>query len=63
MLCRWRQCEVRAEDYAFVVLSRFVNSLSNYVSCTDSRWNASRLRACLHACMLVVPLLCQVPGG
>ncbi|KAL4419085.1 hypothetical protein ABPG77_010024, partial [Micractinium sp. CCAP 211/92] len=24
---KWRQCEVRAEDYAFVLLSRFINSL------------------------------------
>ncbi|KAL4433837.1 hypothetical protein ABPG75_000278 [Micractinium tetrahymenae] len=24
---KWRQCEVRAEDYAFVLLSRFINSV------------------------------------
>ncbi|KAL4852989.1 Phosphoglucan [Chlorella vulgaris] len=24
---KWRQCEIRTEDYAFVLLSRFVNSL------------------------------------
>ena len=24
---RWRLCEVRAEDYAFVLLSRFINAL------------------------------------
>ena len=28
---RWRQCEVRAEDYAFVLLSRFINSVENKV--------------------------------
>ncbi|PSC69113.1 water chloroplastic [Micractinium conductrix] len=26
---KWRQCEVRAEDYAFVLLSRFINSVEN----------------------------------
>lgn len=44
---------MRAEDYAFVVLSRFVNSLSNYVSSGNSR----RCQAChLPACLLCCPV-------
>ena len=29
---RWRLCEIRAEEYAFVLLSRFINSLAAQVS-------------------------------
>ena len=30
-LRRWRQCEVRAEDYMFVLYSRFINALEDKV--------------------------------
>lgn len=29
--CRWRQCEVRAEEYTFVLMSRFINALEERV--------------------------------
>ena len=28
---RWRLCEIRAEEYGFVLLSRFINNLSAQV--------------------------------
>jgi len=28
---RWRQCEVRAEDYTFVLFSRFINAIEEKV--------------------------------
>ena len=28
---RWRLCEIRAEEYGFVLLSRFLNALSAQV--------------------------------